>query len=140
MLITLFVAFIARIFLNKIAAKAKNTKNPWDDALISALHLPVRLLIWLIGISLSADLVAYYAHASINVVTSQIRAVGLIIIIAWFLIKLIKALETNVTNADESSQLIDATTASAIGKLLRAAIIITTALIVMQSLGYSVSG
>jgi MscS family membrane protein len=139
-LVTLFVAFLARIFSNKIAAKAKKTKNPWDDALISALHLPARLLIWLIGISLSADLVAFYADASINVLTSQIRAVGLIVIIAWFFIKLIKALEVNLISSEHSPEIIDATTASAMGKLLRAAIIITTVLIVMQSLGYSVSG
>lgn len=139
-MITLFVAFLARIFLNKIAAKAKKTKNPWDDALISALHLPVRLLIWLVGISLSADLVAYYAEASISVLTSQIRAVGVIVIITWFLVKLIKALEVNLTNSDGSPEIIDTTTARAIGKLLRAAIIITSVLIVMQSLGYSVSG
>lgn len=139
-MITLFVAFLARIFLNKIAAKAKKTKNPWDDALISALHLPVRLLIWLVGISLSADLVAYYAEASISVLTSQIRAVGVIVIITWFLVKLIKALEVNLTNSDDSPEIIDTTTARAIGKLLRAAIIITSVLIVMQSLGYSVSG
>jgi MscS family membrane protein len=140
-LLTLFLAFFARIFLNKLAEKAQKTKNPWDDALVAAMHLPCRLFIWLMGISLSADLVAYYAKASISPLTGQVRAVGVIIILAWFLVKLLKAFEANLTHkVDNSPEIIDATTASAIGKLLRAAIIITTVLIVMQSLGYSISG
>ncbi|MFT6968547.1 MAG: MscS family membrane protein [Cellvibrionaceae bacterium] len=140
-LLTLSVAFFARVFLNKLAEKAQKTKNPWDDAIIIALHLPCRLLIWLMGISLSADLVAYYAKASISLLTGQVRAVGVIVILAWFLVKLLKAFEANLIHkTDDSPEIIDATTATAIGKLLRAAIIITTVLIVMQSLGYSISG
>jgi MscS family membrane protein len=138
--LTLSIAFIARIFLDKIAVKATKTKNLWDDAFIAALHLPIRVFIWLIGLSLSADLVAYYANASVSILTDKVRAVGVIVIGAWFLIKLIKTLEANLSKVDDSPKIIDATTASAIGKLLRAAIIITTVLIVMQSLGYSVSG
>ncbi|MFT4610336.1 MAG: MscS family membrane protein, partial [Cellvibrionaceae bacterium] len=42
-LLTLSVAFFARVFLNKLAEKAQKTKNPWDDAIIIALHLPCRL-------------------------------------------------------------------------------------------------
>jgi MscS family membrane protein len=141
-LLTLSIAFVARIILDKLLIKAKATTNPWDDAIISALYIPARLLIWLVGISLSADLVAYYANASISDLTGQVRSAGVIIIAAWFLIKLIKAIEANFAHADtdDSPGVIDATTASAIGKLLRAAIIITTVLIVMQSLGYSISG
>ncbi len=134
------VAFFTKIFLNKIAGKAKQTKNPWDDALISALHLPCRLLIWLMGISLAADLVAFYADASIAKLTTQIRSLGVIVIVAWFLVRIIKALEVNLAGKNGLPQVVDATTASAIGKLLRAAIIITAVLIVMQSLGYSISG
>ncbi len=139
-LLTLLAAFFTKIFLNKIADKSTKTKNPWDDALISALHLPCRLLIWLIGISLAADLVAFYADASIAKLTTQLRSLGVIVIISWFLIRLIKALELNLTGVNDSPQVVDATTASAIGKLLRAAIIITAILIVMQNLGYSISG
>jgi MscS family membrane protein len=63
------------------------------------------------------------------------------VILAWFLVKLLKAFETNLIHkTDDSPEIIDATTATAIGKLLRAAIIITSVLIVMQSLGYSISG
>lgn len=139
-LLTLLAAFFTKIFLNKVADKFSRTKNPWDDALVSALHLPCRLLIWLVGISLAADLVAFYADASIAKLTTQIRSLGVVVIVSWFLIRLIKALEINLTGVNGSPQIVDATTASAIGKLLRAAIIITAILIVMQNLGYSISG
>ncbi len=98
------MAFAVRIFLNKLAEKAQKTKNLWDDALVTALQLPCRLLIWLIGISLSADLVAPHAKASISLLTGQIRAVGVIVILAWCLVTFLKAFETNLSHPTDASQ------------------------------------
>ncbi|MGH1484941.1 MAG: mechanosensitive ion channel family protein [Cellvibrionaceae bacterium] len=137
---TLALAFFARRLLKKMDAKAKLTKNLWDDGIIHSLQPPCRGLIWLMGISFAADLVAIHIGAPIEHVTSKIREVGLIILLSWFLVRLVKSLEINFTSAEYQSEPMDMTTARAIGKLLRAAVFITAALIVMQNLGYSVSG
>jgi MscS family membrane protein len=137
---TLLFAFIVRRIIRNLEGKAAKTKNIWDDGLVNALHVPCRGLIWLMGISFAADLVAINADASILPVTSKIREIGLIVLLSWFFVRLIKNLEINLTNPEFQAKPMDLTTARAIGKLLRAAIIITMVLIVMQNLGYSVSG
>jgi MscS family membrane protein len=126
--------------IRKLEAKAEKTKNIWDDGFVHALHIPCRGLIWLMGITFAADLVAVNADTSVLPVTSKVREIGLIILLSWFFIRLIKNFEVNLTNPNFQSKPMDKTTATALGKLLRAAIIITMVLIVMQNLGYSVSG
>ena len=56
-----------------------------DDGFIDALQVPCKWLIWLMGISIAADLVAIHADVSISVLTNKARGVGLVILIAWFL-------------------------------------------------------
>ncbi len=137
---TLIIAFFVRLFLKKLGLKSQQTQNLWDDAFVESLHLPCRGLIWLMGISFAADLVAVEAESSIAPITDKVREIGLIILISWFFVRLVKALEKNLTNPKYQSKPMDLTTARAMGKLLRASIIITATLIVMQNLGYSVSG
>lgn len=139
-LLTLVISFFAKRFLHHLDLKTQKTKNLWDDAIIQSLRLPLRGLIWLIGISLAADLVSFHAEAPITAWTAKIKSLGLIILLAWFLVGLIKSLESGFIDPQYQSKPMDMTTARAIGKLLRAAVFITAALIVMQNLGYSISG
>ncbi|MEO0443801.1 MAG: mechanosensitive ion channel family protein [Pseudomonadota bacterium] len=137
---TLMLATAARYFLKILEQKTLLTKNLWDDGLVNALRPPSRWLIWLFGLTLAADLVAISTAANIIETTSTIRQVGLILLISWFLVRLARAWENNFTNPRYQSKPMDETTARAVGKLLRASIIITALLIIMQNMGYSVSG
>jgi len=140
--ITLTVAFLLFQLLKHLHVKAKQTKNVWDDHLISAAQFPLSLFILLMGLSFAADVVASYAQADIstvtNAVTSKIREIAVIVMLSWFLLRFVKRMERSYTKPNDSS--VDATTARAVGKLLRASVVITALLIIMQSLGYSVSG
>lgn len=137
---TSLVAFFFRRILKALDEKAKKTQNIWDDGLVNALQPPARALIWLMGISLAADLTALHSDTSILSFTSQVRSIGLIVLLSWFLVRLVKSFETSLTNPERLEKPMDQTTARAMGKLLRASIIITALLIVMQNLGYSISG
>jgi len=139
-LCTLIIAFFVRRLLKKLELKAQTTSTPWDDGLVSALQPPLRMFIWLIGISYAADLVALNVDSSIELFTAKLRELGFIILLTWFLIRLVKTIERNFTNPARRSSSLDPTTARAIGKLIRASIFITTTLIIMQNLGYSISG
>ena len=137
--ITLTVAFFVKQFLNKLAEKTLQTKNPWDHSIVEAIKTPVKLLIWLIGLTFAADLVSLKLEQEFLFVTNKIREVGVIVILTWFLLRLTKRIENNLI-ARQHSKPLDETTARALGRLVRASIIITAILIVMQSMGYSVSG
>ena len=43
--------FIFYKIINKLHKKLQLTQNPWDDAFIDAIKLPMRYLVWVIGIS-----------------------------------------------------------------------------------------
>ena len=64
----------------------------------------------------------------------------LIFLGSLFLTNFIRRAERNLVHPDYISKPLDATTVRAVGKLLRAAVIITAVLIAMQLFGYSISG
>ena len=99
------------------------------------------VLIWLIGITLAADIVKHETDAVIFKIVGTIREVGVIAIITWFLVRFIQRAEMHfVRLRQEAGTPVDRTTANAIAKLLRISIMITAFLVILQSLGYSISG
>ncbi len=137
---TLLAAFFLRRFLKHLESKAQKTHNMWDDGVVNALQSPSYWLVWLFGISFAADLVAVNADSPILALTNKVRSIGVMILLTWFLVRLIKSIELNLTSPKYHKQPMDATTAKALGKLLRASVVITAALMVVQNLGYSISG
>lgn len=137
---TLVVSFLVRVFLDRLLRKAELTRSLWDDALIVAAGVPLRCLFWLVGLSWAADLAAQRADSNIFEFVEPVRHIGLIVIATWFLVRFIHRAENNFLNPDFHKKPVDQTTVLAVGKLLRISVIITAVLIVMQSLGYSVSG
>lgn len=138
-LMTLIGAFFCQRFLNKLSQKTLKTKNPWDHSFVEALKTPMKLLIWLIGLSFAADLVSIKIEQEFLFITNKLREIGIIVLLTWFLLRLARRIEDNLMSLEHSKPL-DETTARALGKLVRASIIITAVLIIMQSMGYSISG
>jgi len=67
-----------------------------------------------------------------------VRKVLHIGLVAWFLTRFIRYVERNILASGQGA--VDATTAQAVAKLLRLSVVITTALVLIQNLGYSISG
>jgi len=127
--------FVSRRLLDRIAKKARLTKTVWDDALINALRQPVNLMVWVLGISWAAEIVAADAVSGFSGIIEPARYVAVVAIISLFMYRFVKECETGFINTG-----VDVTTATAIGKLLRLSVIITAVLSVLQTLGVSVSG
>jgi len=137
---TLILALVVRKLLLKLVLRAEKTVNLWDDALLEAAIRPVNWLIWLIGLSWAAKVAGSVSGALMFEAVEPIRYVGVIALLSWFLVSFIREAEKNLVNPKYSSKPVDATTVRAIGKLLRISVIITAALVGLQTLGYSVSG
>lgn len=137
---TLVAAFVARLVFNKLMAQAAKSKNLWDDALIEAAQKPVRWFIWLIGLCWALEISARQSEVNLLQAVAPIREVGVVALISWFLVRFISRAEKNLVDPEYSHQPLDQTTVSAMGKLLRVSVIITSVLVVLQTLGYSVSG
>ena len=141
-LISLTLSFIARRAISKIAIKLQKTKNPWDDLLILSMQKPVAWLIWLLGLTFAADVVHQQSEATIFEAIAPIRDVGVIVILTLFLLNLVRGTQAILVAAqtDTGEQDFDEHTVEAISKLIRISVIITSALVMLQTLGYSVSG
>ena len=140
-LAVLLFNFIVRIFLRKLGKKVEKSENPWDDAFIHAVEKPLRILIWVIGILFAADIVASRTEAEIFKAIAPIRDVAIVATLSWFLIRFVKEFETAyIKRRYQKGESVDLTTIHALTKLVRASIFITAGLVMLQTLGLSISG
>lgn len=137
----LMLDLVQRRITLRLQKKLQHTKTPWDDALLESLRKPLSVLIWLVGISMAADIVGKQAHATIFEYVKPVRDVGVICLIAWFLVRFISQAGKNIISHRQArGEPVDVTTLDAITKLLRLSILITAGLVILQTLGFSVSG
>jgi MscS family membrane protein len=121
--------------------RAQRTRVLWDDALIDAISRPLSALIWILGISLAASVIHTRTDAVAFDFVPQARSLAVIAVVAWFAVRFVHGMEESViTKRAAAGEPVDRTTVEAIGKLLRASIIITAALVGMQSFGISITG
>lgn len=139
-LVTLVLAAVAKLILKHLLSKASTTNNRWDDILLDSALAPVRALIWLVGLCWAAELAAAKTEESMLDVADNVLQIGVVVLITWFLVRLIKKAEQNFLEPPPDVKPSDPTTVMAVGKLLRIATVITAALVLLQSLGYSISG
>jgi len=139
--ITVFFDWIQKRLLNKLYATVEKTRTYWDDAIIDAMRRPLSVLIWIIGLTFAAEIVKNESGAVIFEAIDPIRDVGVVVAFAWFLVRFITRAEKNIiSKRTEAGEQIDQTTADAVAKLLRISVIITAFLVVIQTLGYNISG
>ncbi len=139
--LALLLAFVVKRFFKRLHRLFQQTDNIWDDALVMALGRPLRLFIWLQGIAFAAHIVGEKTGAPLFDAVDPLRDIGVIVLLAWFLVRLVKQVQQNLLQrAEERGKELDVTTVDAIGKLLRISIVITATLVILQTLGYSVSG
>jgi len=140
-LAALLLNFTQKRVLKKLALRFERTRNPWDDAFIDALARPLTALIWIIGLTFAVEIIRREAGAAIFDAVGPLRDVGVIATIAWFLVRFIRRSESNLVAQHKArDKSYDRTTVDAVAKLLRLSVIITAALVALQTLGFSVSG
>ncbi len=134
---SLFLDFIQRKILKRLHLKAEKTKNVWDDAIIDSIKKPISLIIWAAGLYLAAEIIQEATGAVIFNAVGPLRDTVIIGALAWFLVRLIKHGEQKLVEGEKA---VDPTTVDAIAKLLKASVVITSLLVVLQTLGFSISG
>ncbi len=142
--IILLLAFVVNLLIAFIMAKfeqqAAKTKNLWDDSLIQSAIAPLKLFVWLLALSWVMYSFQRQSGVDLSSFISNAQRVVIVFCLAWFLVRFVSNAEKIVVSEDKMKEPMDETTVSAIGKLLRASVIITAVLVVMQTMGYSMSG
>lgn len=130
---TLLLDFIQKLLLRKLLKHFETTRSVWDDAFVQALRLPLTLYIWVTGASFVLDVMSISFAA-------EVRSVGTIVAIAWVLLRFVDHAEKNLLHRNEvAGKPIDKTTADAITQLLKVSVLITSILVLLQTLGFNIS-
>lgn len=139
-LVSLIGALVVGRFLKTLISRAEASKTLWDDALFGALFKPAQWMIWLVGLSYAAEVAIRQTDSALIDILPGLRRVISIGIFTWFIVGFLSRAEKNLMSPEYSHKPMDPTTAMAIGKLLRVSVIITSVLVALQSMGYSISG
>ncbi|HEX5313459.1 MAG TPA: mechanosensitive ion channel domain-containing protein [Gammaproteobacteria bacterium] len=141
LLVTAVVALAIHLVLRKRCQRESTARHVWKDALLGALNAPLQGVVWMIGLSVAVDALTDGGRMSLLAeIFPPARDVAVIAIAAWFLIRVVGRVEGNLfARARRHEQEFDATAAGAIGKLARAVIVVAAALVMMQSLGFSIA-
>ena len=139
-LLALSLGYLVNRIIDRLETQANKSLTVWDDALIEACRKPVIWLIWILGVNFAASIAAQKMDSPVQALIDPINRLALIFLATIFITSFIKRAERNLLHPDYMAKPIDATTVRAVGKLLRAAVIITALLVAMQLFGYSISG
>lgn len=128
--------------LSAMTRRAHTERHVWKEAFLAASNPPLRGAIWIAGLSTAVrQLVADGNFSLLSEIFPPVRDLAVIGIAAWFLLRAVGELERNIQHrALHHGHEVDQTAIDAIGKLVRAAIVITAILVAMQALGFSISG
>ncbi|MCG8670344.1 MAG: mechanosensitive ion channel family protein [Pseudomonadales bacterium] len=138
--VSLMINYVLSRFFTHLAVQFAKTKNLWDDSLLASARKPVRYFVLLIGARLVLKIIEPELTASTIELAKGVFQVGVIALFAWFAVRFITEAEQNLKTPGYTKEPMDATTVTAVSKLLRVSVIITATLVVAQSMGYSVSG
>ena len=142
-LVALLLDFLQRRLMTRFGKVVSKTTNLWDDAIFKAAKRPFTLLVWLIGITLAAQLIPVREEGGIldADLIIRIRQIGILSAIAWFLYAFVSNIESNIIeNARRGGRKIDQTTINALGRVVRIAIVITAFLVGLDTLGFNIAG
>lgn len=137
---TLMLNYFVRKLLVQLEARFAKTRNLWDDALIWAVRRPAHIFVLAVGTRLVCKIMEPVMDEAINAMVEPAYTVAFISIVIWFLVRLIAKVEELMKTPGYTREPVDATTVTAIARLLRLSVLITGGLVIAQSLGISVSG
>lgn len=131
--------FVLGAFTRRLHRLAKASAQNWDDVVITALETPLRLVLWVVVGHLALQV--YPLAPTLHGLLVQAYDTALVLLLAWFLHRLIGGIQRELLDEGRGrSGSSDRATVRAIGKLVRIALWIVVTLMVLQTLGVSVSG
>ena len=137
---TLVVRFLVKFVFDRLAKQLERTNNLYDDAVLDAARKPIGWAIWSFGILFAAQVAGQGSESELFEYVDATRDVIAIGLLAWFAVRFIRFVEGHVADDGYDRAAMDKATVGAISKLLRASVLITAVLMVLQSLGVPITG
>ncbi len=139
----LFGGFLAHLtlgfILRRVHKAAEDSAQRWDDVVLTALAAPLRTVLWVFVLSIALELIPALADVSDQFEPAYDTA--LVLLLTWFVLRLIRGAEGEMLQESRGhTASADKASVHATAKLLRVSVWLIAALMVLQSVGVSVSG
>jgi MscS family membrane protein len=140
-LLTLIVGAVVRRIIKRLAKRAHDTENVLDDVILEAMAGPTRTLVWVLGVAFAADIVGAETEEAFFNAVPMLRKLGVVLVLMWFAARFTRGYEQRYIEVRTNrGKEVDITLVHAVGKLMRGAIFVTTALIILQTMGINIAG
>lgn len=141
--VVVFITLLASLLMSKClkvyAAKAKKTCNIWDDAFVYAIRRSANVFIIVLGISGVIEILDKELEIPLFLAIDTMQNVLIVFALFLFVARFVRKIERSYVQLYDGDH-DKVNTINAIAKLLRISVVVTTVLIMMQSLGINIGG
>lgn len=132
--------FVGRLF-KRLHPKLEKTHLAWDSALLQALTLPLKILIWVLVITFGVDILEHhFDHTGFLPFSIGLRAFATTFLILWITLRFIKNMEVDyIREQRERKKRYDKTTVRAVCQISRIAAILIALLVYLQTRNINIS-
>ncbi len=131
---------VLRAVVNRMHRLSSNSNQPWDDVLVVAAETPLRTVFWVIVVYFALNSISGLPGAISGLLTG-VYDTALVVMLTWFLQRLIRGAEAEFLRQeslrDKSS---DRAAVHATAQLTRIALWVLAGLMILQTMGISISG
>ncbi|MEM1111094.1 MAG: mechanosensitive ion channel family protein [Pseudomonadota bacterium] len=139
LLFGLIMHFLLGFLFRRLHRFSQASEQRWDDIAITALEAPLKWLLWLFVVFVAIDL--YPGLQGLQQVVFPAYDTGLILLITWFLRRLISGVEDELLREERGrTASSDRAGIQSSAKLLRITLWVLAAIMILQSLGVSIAG
>lgn len=143
LIVVIALGAIAHLLLGLIVRHlhraASSTDYNWDDVIVTALALPVRVVLWVLVVYVALDI--YPVADGLQAMATRAYDTALVIVLAWFFQRLIGGVQEELLSETRGARnSVDRATVIAVAKLLRVVLWVVAGLMILQSIGISISG
>ncbi len=142
LLVVISVHICTRLVLRRLGGRMQHNRRIWGESLLHAIRLPLQIIIWIIGLMWMADIAHLETNAVIFRKITRLHELLIMATLSWTVIRFISRWESLFLSLGPMNvpSRVDPTLAMAISKLIRVVVFIATGLMILQTLGYSLSG
>lgn len=139
--LTLVVHFLISRFYNRVYSRLEKTHLTWDSALLKALIRPLKVMVWIFGLTFSIQLLAFHFEKdSLIELFRPFRNFSFVVVILWFSLRFIKNMEVDcIREQREQKKKYDKTTVRAICQISRIVVVLIATLVYLQTRNVNIS-
>lgn len=139
--VTVILHFLVSRFYKRIFPKVEATHLSWDSALLKALIRPLKVILWILGLSFSVQMLAFHFEKdSLVEIFKPFRNISFVVVILWFTLRFIKNMEIDYSREERSKKRrYDKTTVRAVCQISRIAAFVVATLVYLQTQNINIS-